>query len=99
MAVLPERFRLIIRVNISFGISARRQFARALWALIILCVAAGTRAEQLKEARVTHVIRDVKLLPEQAAPRDAVVNDDVHDGTAVRTGVESRTELTFTDQT
>ena len=56
-------------------------------------------AAQLKEARVSQVIRDVKLLPQHAAPRPAKVSDEVRNGTAVRTGEESRTELTFTDQT
>ena len=56
-------------------------------------------AAKLKEARVSQVIKDVKLLPNQAAPRPAQVSDQVRDGTAVRTGVESRAELTFTDQT
>jgi hypothetical protein len=56
-------------------------------------------AAKLKEARVSQVIKDVKLLPNQAAPRPALISDQVRDGTAVRTGVESRAELTFTDQT
>jgi hypothetical protein len=30
---------------------------------------------------VTQVIRDVKLLPGQAAPRPATINDDVRDNT------------------
>ena len=38
-------------------------------------------------------------MPAQAAPRPAAVSDEVRNGTAVRTGVESRAELTFTDQT
>lgn len=50
-----------------------------------------------KEARVTRIIRDVKLLPSESAARSAVVNDKVQEGTAVRTGDESRSELTFTD--
>ena len=29
------------------------------------------QAEELKEARVTQVVKDVKLLPEQASPRPA----------------------------
>jgi hypothetical protein len=53
----------------------------------------------LKEARVTQVVNDVKLLPGQAAPRPAVVSDPVRAGTAVRTGTQSRSELTFTDLT
>ncbi len=56
-------------------------------------------AAQLKEARVSQVIKDVNLLPGQAAPRPARVSDEVRNGTAIRTGVESRAELVFTDQT
>ena len=56
-------------------------------------------AAPMREARVTQVVSDVKLLPGQAAPRPAVINDRVHSGTAVRTGTQSRSELTFTDQT
>ena len=65
----------------------------------LLVIPALANAAELKEARVTQVVKDVKLLPEQAAPRPAAVNDRVHDGTAVRTGTQSRSELTFTDQT
>ena len=54
---------------------------------------------QLKEARVTEVVKDVKLLPTGSAPRLAAVSDEVGNGTAVRTGVESRSELKFPDQT
>jgi hypothetical protein len=56
-------------------------------------------AGELKEAQVTQVIQDVRLLPSNASPRPASVNDRVHEDTAVRTGAESRTELTFTEQT
>ena len=65
----------------------------------ILAAFANANAAELKEARVTQIIRDVKLLPNAAPARPAVVNDSVHDGTAVRTGVESRTELMFSDTT
>ncbi|MEO8044158.1 MAG: FecR domain-containing protein [Spartobacteria bacterium] len=57
------------------------------------------QAANLTKARVSQVIRDVKILPEKAAARPAQISDEVRDGTAVRTGVESRAELTFTDQT
>jgi hypothetical protein len=56
-------------------------------------------ADDLKEAKVTQVIQDVKVLPSNAAPRPAAVNDNVRPGTAVQTGVQSRSELTFKDQT
>src|SRR5437868_9123753 len=51
-----------------------------------------------KQARVTEVVRDVRLLTAQANARPAAVNDAVHEGTAVRTGTDSRAELTFVDQ-
>src|SRR6476660_4420594 len=65
----------------------------------ILAAFASANAAELKEARVTQIVRDLKLLPNAAPARPAVVNDPVRDGTAVRTGVESRTELMFSDAT
>src|SRR4029450_5370538 len=56
-------------------------------------------ADELKEAKVTQVIQDVQVLPSNAAARPAAVNDNVRQGTAVQTGVQSRSELTFKDQT
>jgi hypothetical protein len=52
-----------------------------------------------KEARVTQIIRDVRLLPSEAAARPATVNDKVSEDTGVRTGGDSRSELTFPDFT
>src|SRR5881275_2919823 len=65
----------------------------------VLAAIVNTNAAELKQARVTQIVRDVKLLPNAAPARLALVNDQVRDGTAVRTGTESRTELTFTDAT
>jgi len=66
----------------------------------LLLTATCLNAAQLKEARITHVANDVKLLSPQAAPRPATVSDSVRDGEAIRTGAgASRSELTFTDQT
>src|SRR6266576_3591388 len=56
-------------------------------------------ADELKEAKVTQVIQDVRVLPSNASPRPAAVNDNVHQGTAVQTGVQSRSELTFKEPT
>jgi hypothetical protein len=56
-------------------------------------------ADELKEAQVTQIIQDVRLLPSNASPRPAVVKDNVREGTAVQTGGQSRSELTFRDQT
>ncbi|MEP6686453.1 MAG: FecR family protein [Verrucomicrobiota bacterium] len=52
-----------------------------------------------KEARVTQVIREVKLLPSESSARPAVINEKVSEDTAVRTGDASRSELTFVDLT
>jgi hypothetical protein len=56
-------------------------------------------AAEQKQARVTEAVHDVHLLAGQTAMRPAVVNDTVHEGTAVRTGTDSRAELVFLDQT
>ncbi|PZR74867.1 MAG: hypothetical protein DLM52_08685, partial [Chthoniobacterales bacterium] len=93
-----------MRAGTSYSLARFWRTQAGLWAIcaaVLVSVATPPRvcAEQLKQARVTQVVKDVKLLPEQAAPRPATVNDEVRDGTAVRTGTESRTELTFTDQT
>lgn len=56
-------------------------------------------ADSKKEARVTQIIREVKLLPAEAAARAAALNDRVAEDTGVRTGGESRSELTFADLT
>jgi hypothetical protein len=51
------------------------------------------------EGRVTQIVRDVKVLPEEAQARPAAMNDRVGEGEAVRTGDASRSELTFPDLT
>src|SRR5881396_96577 len=66
---------------------------------LAICLPNGVSAEELKEAKVTQVVQDVKVLPSNASPRPAAVNDNVRPGTAVQTGVQSRSELTFKDQT
>jgi hypothetical protein len=73
----------------------------ALRSIFLSLVAAGpvAIAAPLQEARVSQVIQDVRLLEPQATPRPAIVNDKVTLGRALRTGVESRAELTFTDLT
>src|SRR6478672_13511569 len=71
--------------------------ASALTWTIAMADSAG--AAQLQEARVTQVVNDVKLLLEQAAPRPASISDLIRRGNAVRTGTQSRSELTFSDLT
>ncbi len=59
----------------------------------------ATQAAASKEARVTQIIREVNLLPTNSDPRAAALNDKVSEDTGVRTGGESRSELTFPDLT
>src|SRR5437870_7738195 len=72
-------------------------------AICLIGTAAGVAsllfAADQKQARVTEVIHDVRLLATQTAAKAATVNDTVHEGTAVRTGTDSRAELTFLDRT
>src|SRR5207237_8301704 len=51
------------------------------------------------EGHLTALFHDVQVLPEQANARPAAINDKVDDGTALRTGEDSRSELTFADLT
>ena len=41
-------------------------------------------ADELKEAKVTQVIQDVRVLPSNASPRLAAVNDNVYQGMGCR---------------
>ncbi len=68
--------------------------------IIVFAIGAGKflGASQKKDARVTQVISDVRVLASNSAPRPAAVNDRVVEGNAVRTGGDSRAELTFSDQ-
>src|SRR3954469_12712283 len=65
----------------------------------VVVLAQGGSGTVMREARVTQVIKDVKILASQAEPRPATLTDTVRGDTAVRTGVESRAELTFGDTT
>src|SRR5262245_36060490 len=56
-------------------------------------------ALDFSQARVTQVVQDVKVVPSGAAARPAAVNETVHQGSAVQTGTQSRSELTFQDKT
>src|SRR2546421_1909630 len=73
----------------------------AFWWISLFFAAATPLAvaAPLQEARVSQIIEDVRLLEAHGAPRPAVVNDKITLQRAVRTGKESRAELTFTDLT
>jgi hypothetical protein len=71
------------------------------YGLVVCLVLTATclNAAQLKETRVTQVVKDVKLGPPLARPRRAAVGESVQDGDAISTGAAGRSELTFADQT
>src|SRR6476646_6472375 len=69
-----------------------RAFAACVWVSIAM-------AATSKEAQITQIIREFQLLPANDAARDAAVNDKVSEDTGVRTGGDSRSELTFPDLT
>jgi hypothetical protein len=77
------------------------EFVRIVFAILVaLSLSDLARAAGKKEdAHVTQVIHDVRLLAPKAGARPAAVNDAVKEGQAVRTGGDSRAELTFIDQT
>src|SRR4030095_12798042 len=57
------------------------------------------KAGPVNEARVTRAKNHVKLENSKKVAREASVNDIVREETVVRTGNESRAELTFSDET
>jgi hypothetical protein len=84
------------------GASTGRRSCLRFSIFVFLCVmmsCPAAKAAQLNQARVTQIVKDVKLLGGQGGQRSAAVSDDVREGTAVRTGTDSRAELTFTDLT
>ena len=80
-----------------------RHRVRVIGILFAFTVAIGPTtfpmASGKNEARVTQAIHDVQLLAPNAAPRPASINGNVRPGIAVRTGTDSRAELSFTDRT
>ena len=67
--------------------------------ICLLLTGTGLNAEQLRETRVTQVMKDVKLGPLQMAPGRAAVGENIRDGDSISTGTTGRSELIFTDQT
>ncbi len=66
--------------------------------LSLMAAARPTIAAQPNDATITRLVNDVQLRAAQTAPHSASINDKVADGSSVQTGMDSRTELTFADQ-
>ena len=76
-------------------------FVSRIFPVALLAVIASTTAviaAEKQDARVTAIVRDVRVLPSQANSRAASLNETIRQGTGVRTGSDSRAELTFSDQ-
>ena len=52
-----------------------------------------------QDARVTALVKDVRLFAPDASSHPASLSDLVKEGTEIRTGADSRAEITLTDQT
>lgn len=80
--------------------SQQQDVARCLAGLFLLFLASNSAAAgPATEARITQVVNEVVLLAGDGASRPALLNEKIHTGMILRTGADSRAELTFTDQT
>lgn len=71
---------------------------RLIPAVLLLAPTAG-RAAPLKEANITRIVNDVRVMEPEGAQQKAVLKQLVRDRQAVITGVQSRAELLFSDKT
>ena len=100
---IPSGFdRLDMNPEYKGAMHIQSQFSLTIAALAF-ALASGlpknVNANDLQEAKVTQVIQDVKVVPSGSAARPAAINETVRQGNAVQTGTQSRSELTFKDQT
>lgn len=85
-----------------FGETARR-LAQTPYSFAALCLLSSifcSYAAPLKEASVTRIVKDVRVMEMPSnVQKPAVLQQTVRDQQAVITGIESRAELLFTDKT
>ncbi len=83
-------------LNLRRGVLSR---VRIFVALVCLGLVPGASSllSAAQDAQVTRIIKDVNVLGGNKASRPATLNDRIGPGTGVRTGAESRAELTFGD--
>jgi len=68
-------------------------------ALLALTSATCAFAGNLNQATVTRAVKSVEVIPQGAQPKPAKVGEIVGGNSDIRTGEESRAQLTFPDQT
>jgi hypothetical protein len=71
----------------------------AFTASVVIGGASAAHAASLNQVRITRVNNHVQLLRPMSAARPATVSEIVDEDTIVRTGGDSRAELTFPDET
>jgi hypothetical protein len=78
-----------------------KHFSKAVATIVCLVAACYLFAADSakKEARVTRIVNDVQIMPANAPAEAATLDELVQEKTGVRTGDESRSELTFEDLT
>lgn len=74
-----------------------RTAAGSIVVVLVVLLACFVLGADNREARVTQIVHDVRVLPSHATARPASINEPVRQGTGVRTGGDSRAELTFND--
>ncbi|HEY0369871.1 MAG TPA: FecR domain-containing protein [Chthoniobacterales bacterium] len=70
-----------------------------LAAILSLTTAVALHAGALTEARISKIVNDVSVIRPDAGPHAASLNEVVKDELAVKTGIKSRSELLFQDDT
>ena len=76
-----------------------RNFQLLALAIPAALFASGLNAASPQEARLTQVSKDVQVVDLDGVARPATANDSLGEKAVVRTGAESRAELTFPDET
>src|SRR5262249_55213266 len=87
----------VTTASVTSGTNWQKMRLLILCSALIEAMSPVTNGAPLQGPRVSEVIQDVRLLEANVAARPAAVNDEVRQGTAVRTGVQWRRELPFVD--
>lgn len=66
---------------------------------VLITLAPLAYSGPLQEAAINQIVNDVKVIDPAKGARTAAVKDIIRDNLAVRTGIQSRTELLFQDDT
>jgi len=77
----------------------KRHLLSPILAALFAVATPDLQAAPLKDAKITRIVNDVNTAGAGKAPKRASLNETVLPGSAVRTGIDSRTELLFSDQT